>query len=159
MQAVLIRQARVINARLQNLRKILRTHDGLRKDAMLEAIHTANPMDRGIRTPRGLRRQTQPGSGMPPSNSSAASQAEVPKDLAQHLNGNPQHDLRVPSIVSQQPLFQPLTIADTFTDDPLKPLDNLQNRRPTDQSTKVVRDHRTPFADLLARLQLPASSR
>ena len=70
----------------------------------------------------------QPGSAMPPSNSSAGGQAEVPKDLAQYLNGDPQYDLRVPSIVGKQPLFQPLTIADTFTDGPSKPLNNLQNR-------------------------------
>lgn len=101
MQAALARQARVINARLQNLRKILRTSDGIQKDAMLEAIHTKNPMNREIRKPRGLRRQMQPGPAMPPSNSAAGGPAEVPMDLAQYLHGNSQHDLRVPSTVSK----------------------------------------------------------
>lgn len=73
---------------------------------------------------------------MPPVNSSAGGQAEVPKDLAQRLNGNPPYDLRVQSIVGKQPLLQPLTIADTFTDGPLNHLQNREIHGSIDQGCK-----------------------
>ena len=58
-EAVLIRQAKMANARLHNLQQILSTNDGVRKDAMLEALDTTDPMNREIRKPQGLRRHTQ----------------------------------------------------------------------------------------------------
>ncbi|CAF9926754.1 hypothetical protein IMSHALPRED_007034 [Imshaugia aleurites] len=56
------------------------------------------------------------------------------------------------------PIFLTLTIADTFTDVPSIPIKDLQNGKSTGQSTQVKKDQRQPFMDILASLQLPASS-
>ena len=73
-EAVLIRQAKMANARLHNLQQILRTNDGVRKDAMLEALDATDPMNREIRKPQGLRRHTQACLSTFLSNSSASVQ-------------------------------------------------------------------------------------
>ncbi|KAF6220707.1 hypothetical protein HO133_003140 [Letharia lupina] len=55
-------------------------------------------------------------------------------------------------------LLQPLIIADTFTDNPSMPMNNAQNGGLIDRSTAAKKDHRQPFADIMALLKLPTSS-
>ena len=55
-------------------------------------------------------------------------------------------------------LLQPLIIADTFADNPSMPMNNAQNGGLIDRSTAAKKDHRQPFADIMALLKLPTSS-
>ena len=86
--SALVSQAKMANARLLRLEKILDANVDVQRDAMLEALHTATPFEREIRKPRALKR---PAKLSPPFNPSTGGQTEVPMGQSQQTNGAPEH--------------------------------------------------------------------
>ena len=87
----LVEQAQKTNARLRRLHKILDTNDGVQKDEILEALHTAVPSDRVIRKPRALKRPGKPDPGMLPQPTSTGSKSGT------QIQGNSQAQSSVPA--------------------------------------------------------------
>ena len=65
--SALVSQAKMANARLLRLEKILDANVDVQRDAMLEALHTATPFEREIRKPRALKRPAKLSSPFNPS--------------------------------------------------------------------------------------------
>ena len=86
--SALVSQAKMANARLLRLEKILDANADVQRDAMLEALHTATPFEREIRKPRALKR---PAKLSPPFNPSTGGQTEVSMGQSQQTNGAPEH--------------------------------------------------------------------
>lgn len=101
-QAVLVRQAKVTNARLTNLQNILGSSDDVQQDAMLEAISAPNPLFREVKKPRSLKRNTQPGPSNLPLISSTGVHAGSSVGQSQQTNETPKQQSDPPSLILQQ---------------------------------------------------------
>ena len=107
--SALVSQAKMANARLLRLEKILDANVDVQRDAMLEALHTATPFEREIRKPRALKR---PAKLSPPSNPSTGGQTEVSMGQSQQTNGAPEHT----PIFNLHQIAQPQVQATTLQD-------------------------------------------
>ena len=107
--SALVSQAKMANARLLRLEKILDANADVQRDAMLEALHTATPFEREIRKPRALKR---PAKLSPPSNPSTGGQTEVSMGQSQQTNGAPEHT----PIFNLHQIVQPQVQATTLHD-------------------------------------------
>ena len=133
--SALVSQAKMANARLLRLEKILDANVDVQRDAMLEALHTATPFEREIRKPRALKRPAKLSS---PFNPSTGGQTET------SVGGTP--------AAADTPLSQPFGMVDAGTGGPSMPGVS------TDEPMVVKRDHRPPFMDLLNSLKPAANN-
>ena len=146
--SALVSQAKMANARLLRLEKILDANVDVQRDAMLEALHTATPFEREIRKPRALKRpakqafaETQPGE--PTNGPVSQPDAKVAFDFTS-VGGAP--------AAADTPLSQPFGMVDAGTGGPSMPGVS------TDKPMVVKRDHRPPFMDLLNSLKPAANN-
>ena len=107
--SALVSQAKMANARLLRLEKILDANVDVQRDAMLEALHTATPFEREIRKPRALKR---PAKLSPPFNPSTGGQTEVSMGQSQQTNGAPEHTPFFNLHQIAQPQVQATTLQD-----------------------------------------------
>ena len=146
--SALVSQAKMANARLLRLEKILDANVEVQRDAMLQALHTATPFEREIRRPRALKRpakqalaETQPGE--PTNGPVSQPDAKVAFDFTS-VGGAP--------AAADTPLSQPFGMVDAGTGGPSMPGVS------TDKPMVVKRDHRPPFMDLLNSLKPAANN-
>ena len=97
--SALVSQAKMANARLLRLEKILDANADVQRDAMLEALHTATPFERKIMKPRALRR---PAKASPPLKPSTAGQTDVSMGQSQQTSGAPEQQYNPPIFNLQQ---------------------------------------------------------